>query len=107
MTLINPNNITAIVATHEREFSLSKMINSFKYYYPDLKIIVADSSKQKSNKFKDKLITYIHMDSCLGISLQRNTALQEVKTPHFLLLDDDYIFTENTNLEMMILNLID
>ena len=38
----------------------------------------------------------------MGISLGRNLALQEVRTEYFLLLDDDNLFTQDTNLEMLV-----
>jgi len=97
-SFLSINDITAIVATHERKEPLNKMITSFREYYPQLKIIAVDSSKT-SDKRED--IQHILTDSDIWISNQRNIALQEVKTSLFLLLDDDYVCTSKTDIKKM------
>ncbi|MEI7477259.1 MAG: glycosyltransferase [bacterium] len=87
---------TIIVATHERKESLLRMIQSFRYYYPQISIIAVDSSIEP-NPIHD--ITYIHVPSDTGISQQRNIALKHVTTPYFLLVDDDFICNEHTDIE--------
>lgn len=95
---VSIDDITAIVATHERQQPLNEMIKSFREYYPQLKIIAVDSSS-KTNKRED--IQHILTDSNAWISNQRNIALQEVKTSLFLLLDDDYVCTSKTDIEKL------
>lgn len=96
-------DITAIVATREREIPLHHMVTSFHAYYPKLKIIAVDSSERPT---KRNDILHILVDSDVGISEPRNIALNQVKTPLFLLLDDDYICTRKTNLQKL-MNQID
>jgi GT2 family glycosyltransferase len=57
---VSIDDITAIVATHERQQPLNEMIKSFREYYPQLKIIAVDSSS-KTNKRED--IQHILTDS--------------------------------------------
>ncbi len=92
-------DLTAIVATHERPESLNRMIDSFKVYYPDMPFVIVDSSKIPTPR---EDVVYISMPQDSGISAQRNRALEEVKTKYFLLLDDDFVCTEQTNLEVLL-----
>lgn len=92
-------DMTAIVATREREVPLDQMVTSFHHHYPKLKIIAVDSS-ERATKRND--ILHILVDSDIGISRPRNIALSEVKTPLFLLLDDDYVCTAKTDLQKLI-----
>ncbi|HMT26768.1 MAG TPA: glycosyltransferase [Candidatus Absconditabacterales bacterium] len=92
-------NITAIVATHEREKALDNMVSSFRDFFPDLKIIVVDSS---STPHKRDDVNHVFVDPESGISTQRNTALDLVTTELFLLLDDDFVCTEKTCLSLLI-----
>ena len=92
-------DITIIVATHERATALSRMIQSFRIYYPQIPIIAVDSSIQE-NPIQD--ITYIHVPSDTGISQQRNIALGKVTTTYFLLVDDDFVCNEHTNILWML-----
>lgn len=88
------NQVTAIVSTHERPDALNNLVTSFRTYYPNLQIIAVDSSNRWNQR--NDIIHLFTED--LGISKQRNLALDLVKTQLFLLLDDDFICTGKTNL---------
>lgn len=92
-------DISIVVATHERPIPLSKMIESFRLYYPYIDIIAVDSS-YANNEINH--ITHIHVAPDTWISKQRNIALKSVKTPYFLLVDDDFLCTEKTDIIGMI-----
>ena len=93
-------DITAIVATYDRHEALKNLITSFSKNN-DLKFIVVDSSPVEP-KLDYKNVELIHVLSDTWISKQRNIALENVKTQLFLLLDDDYVCIDNTNLEKML-----
>lgn len=92
-------DITIIVATHERKKALSKMIQSFRFYYPQLPIVVVDSSIEENNIVD---ITYIHVPQDTWIAEQRNIALQFVTTSYFLLVDDDFVCNKQTDIPWML-----
>lgn len=94
------NEITLIVATHERSESLHNMIWSFRSFYPNLPVIAVDSSK-KSPLIKDITHIKVPFDTWASISLKRNMALDRVKTKYFILVDDDHVCTENTDIVYM------
>ncbi len=93
------DRVTAIVATHERQKALSEMVDSFHQYYPQLKIIAVDSSREVN--VRNDIVHILDADNP-GISVKRNKALSQVSTPLFLLLDDDYICTDQTDIQKLI-----
>lgn len=79
------SDITAIVQTFKRPECIERLVASIKAYYPDLKILINDDSET------DK-----------GISYGRNYLVSQVKTPYYLILDDDFIFTDETKIELLL-----
>lgn len=93
------NTCTAIIKAFERPKKLLELVESIRKHYPKLPIIIVDDSKTKLEHDWDDYTTYKHVDYDIGLSEGRNVAVREVKTPYTLLLDDDFFFTENTNIE--------
>ena len=89
-------NVTAVIKTFERPKELKRLIKSIKCFYPDMKIIVVDDSRDPSKIAGVKTITMPY-DS--GVSAGRNLAVFAVETKYLLLLDDDYIFYRKSILE--------
>lgn len=98
--------LTIIIKTFEREKSLKKMLVSMvDNGIVNYQILILDDSKVNYKdkilkEFKNKLnIEYIITDFDIGVSAGRNILLNKVKTPYFLLCDDDYIFDKRVKLE--------
>ncbi len=89
-------SVTAVIKTFERPKELKRLIESIKRFYPDMKIIVVDDSREPSRIEGVKTITMPY-DS--GVSAGRNLAVSAVETKYLLLLDDDYVFYRKTDLE--------
>ncbi len=89
-------NVTAVIKTFERPKELKRLIESIKRFYPDIKIIVVDDSREP--KFVDGVHTLV-MPYDSGVSAGRNLAVSAVKTKYLLLLDDDYVFYRKSILE--------
>lgn len=96
------NDVTAIIKTFERPECLHKLIISINKYYPTLKVIIADSSLQPNKSHFPDNYKYIWVGFDKGLSYGRNHALSLVETKFFLLLDDDFVFYENTVIENLI-----
>ena len=101
-------DITIIIKTFERPRSLHRLLKSIFFYYPDVKVVVADDSAdpEKTNRevmgrWPGKDIEYLALPYDVGLSEGRNRALARVKTPYFVLCDDDFVFDRRTNLELM------
>ena len=89
------SDLTAVIKTFERPYAVKRLVKSIKRRYPNLKIVVVDDSKVP---LKIEGVTTIEMPFDSGISRGRNQALQELDTPYFLLLDDDFVFSKRQRL---------
>ena len=89
-------NVTVVIKTFERPKELKRLVDSIKHFYPDMKIIVVDDSKEP---LKIEGVKNITMPYDSGVSAGRNLAVSAVETKYLLLLDDDFIFYRKTDLE--------
>lgn len=92
-------DLTALIKTFERPKQLRRLVRSITKFYPGLHIIVADDSFQPDPIPR---VEYVRLPADSGISVGRNAMLQRVKTPYFLLLDDDTEFTRHTRVEQLL-----
>lgn len=74
--------VTICITTFLRPDALKRLQESIKKYYPSLKVLVVDT---KGN-----------------LSWGRNYLVKQVTTPYLLLLEDDFIITEKTNIRKMV-----
>jgi glycerol-3-phosphate cytidylyltransferase len=98
------DKITFIIKTFKRYNCLNNLLFSIKKYYPNNKIIIADDNNAFNNRFYIKWkkvldLEVIRLPYDKGVSYGRNRMVEKVKTPYTLLLDDDFIFTEETKIE--------
>jgi glycosyltransferase involved in cell wall biosynthesis len=77
-------NITFIIHTYKRPGCVKRLIESIKDFYPDIPVLVYDDTEFDR-----------------GLSWGRNHLVSQVKTPYFLLLDDDFVFTADTKIERL------
>lgn len=77
--------MTFIIHTFKRPECVSKLKKSIKRFYPDTPVIVYDDSEFDR-----------------GLSWGRNYLVSQVETDYFLLLDDDFVFTEETKIEKLL-----
>lgn len=89
-------DVTCIIKTFERPHICQRLVDSILSKYKDMLILVADDSKEPS-EFPGATTFTMPFDS--GLSAGRNFLLRKVKTKYFVLLDDDWIFTDKTKLE--------
>lgn len=87
--------VTAVVKTFERPRVARRLIRSIRRFYPELRIIVVDDSREPT-RFEG--VENVHLPYDSGVSVGRNEALRRVETPFVLVLDDDFIFTRHTAL---------
>jgi len=92
--LVN-SELTAIIKTFERPKELRRLVKSIRRFYPTMKIIVVDDSREPTHLEGVETIA-LPYDS--GVSAGRNRGLKAVKTKYTLLLDDDYLFYRHTEL---------
>jgi len=88
-------NLTLSIKTFERPHTLKRLIRSIRRFYPKVKIIVVDDSRE-CVVLEGVEVYRLPYDS--GVSAGRNEALNHIDTPYMMLLDDDFIFTRHTRL---------
>lgn len=96
--------IDFIIKTFERYNCLNDLLASIENFYPEANIIIADDSASIDypfyKKWKSKLkINLIVLPFNSGLSFGRNMLLEHTSSPYILLLDDDFVFTEQTKIE--------
>lgn len=92
-------NLTAIVKTFERPRSLDRLLQSVRQFYPQLPVIVGDDSFEP---YPRDDVTYLCLPADCGAAAGRNALLELVTTPYFLTLDDDFVFTPQTRIELLL-----
>lgn len=97
------DDVTFIFATIHRPACVRRLITSVRHYYPSLKIAVADQNPPdpKMEEFYQRngvMVRYVPFDT--GVSGSRSSLLELVDTKYILYGDDDFIFTQHTNLAL-------
>ena len=96
-------DVTIIITTFNRPDSLRKCVKSVRKFYPDMEIIVSDNGKPdpvlNSELVKDYKCRYLGLPFDSGTSHAKNAALDITSKPFAVIIDDDFEFTECTNLE--------
>jgi GT2 family glycosyltransferase len=93
------SQLTAVIKTFQRPQALSRLIRSIRRYYPQLAIAVADDGFTPSPRND---VDYLRLPNDVGLSAGRNALLRHIRTPFFLLLDDDLEFTRKTRIERLL-----
>lgn len=105
------NCVTAILKTAGRHSSIVALINSAWKFYPNLKFIVTDDIFDPNTIDQTffrmlidypTFITYKPFGYDGGLSAGRNVGFELSTTVFTLLLDDDFIFTEQTDLKKLV-----
>lgn len=92
-------SVTAIVKTFERPRSLDRLVRSIRRRYPRMRVIVGDDSM---TPYPRPDVEYVRLPVDVGVAAGRNTLLELVATPYFVSLDDDFAFTDETRLELLL-----
>lgn len=92
-------DVSFIIKTFERPQFLDRLISSIKKFYPDVPILVADDSKNPTFRAD---VEYYELPFDVGVSVGRNTLVNNVKTKYFITLDDDWMVGPQTDIEKLI-----
>ncbi|XP_077019175.1 beta-1,4 N-acetylgalactosaminyltransferase 2 [Tamandua tetradactyla] len=93
--------VTIATKTFLRPHKLMILLRSIRTYYPDLTVIVADDGKEPL-RIDDKHVEYYTMPFGKGWFAGRNLAISQVTTKYVLWVDDDFLFINKTNIEMLV-----
>lgn len=93
------NDVTIIIKTIERPQCLNKLIKSIRQFYPEIKIIVGDDSRNPVNRHD--VYKCISFPYDIGASKGRNELIKKVDTKFVITIDDDMVFTEETDISLL------
>ncbi|CAG5112056.1 Oidioi.mRNA.OKI2018_I69.chr2.g6312.t1.cds [Oikopleura dioica] len=99
------DRVTVITKTYLRYPCVDRLIKSIAAFYPGITVIVADDNPTDHfQELKNPLVTVkqYKMPAREGWFAGRALAQSQVRTQFYLWVDDDFIFSEETNLEYMV-----
>lgn len=91
-------DITFIIKTFDRPQCLARLLESIDKRYPDVPAVVANDGHDPVQISRPNTVN-LRLPFDVGLKAGRMAALAEVKTDYFVLLDDDFIVSDKTNLE--------
>ena len=105
--LSSVKNVSIVIKTLERREQLVLLLKSLFNLGFTGSVLIADDSRNSykevvMSQFPGKDITYLVMPYDSGTSAGRNLMVEQVKTPFFVLCDDDFIFESRTRIPWMI-----
>lgn len=93
------DRITIGVTAFQRPLHLKRCLQSIYDVFPNVKIIVGDTGDRYVDGFNCQ---YLKLPFDAGVSYSRNAIINEVKTPYFLLMEDDFIMDERCDIYAML-----
>jgi len=102
------------ITTFKRPQALETLLMSIAKFYPMANVYIADQNEELDRKFysnlKDivqkagliKRISIDHLPYDCGVSFARNFLVNKTPSKYKLILDDDFIFTDRTDLKQMV-----
>ena len=93
-------DVTFGITAFERPKLLTNLIRSIKKYYPTAKIVVANNGRETPPLPDDVKVLVLPFDS--GLSRARNALINHLDTKYLLILEDDFLFLEETKIEPMV-----
>lgn len=91
------SNVTFMFKSFERQKQANALYHSIRKYYPGARIVIADDSS-KPLDIEGENLHIIQMSFNSGLSKGLNLALEEVKTPFMLRMDDDELLTRRSDI---------
>lgn len=96
-------DITVVMAAFRRPELVVATIQSIRERYPALPVIVADNGDDPPDlSFDGGLSRLIQLPFDAGVCVSRNAAIQAVQTPLVFMTDDDHLFTEHSQIELLL-----
>ena len=95
-------NFQFVIKTFERRESISRLLESLSRFYPNTKAWIADDSKDPQTKAENPRHTFLPCPFDIGLKCGRQVAFACVSTPYFVLLDDDFIITDDTKIDILV-----
>ena len=99
--------VTMTVKTRGRLQNVKRLIESARYLYPHIKVIIADELEPNATDSDYRSVDLppsgvVYFKTTPGVGFGRRVALSLVVTKYALVMDDDFVFTSQTNLAKLV-----
>ncbi|XP_070580402.1 beta-1,4 N-acetylgalactosaminyltransferase 2-like [Ptychodera flava] len=98
------HKVTVATKTFGRYSAVNRLVRSIEKRYPNVTIVIADDSKNPE-QIQGRHVKQYMMPFAEGLNAGKNLALSQIRTKYFLWVDDDFVFTDSTKLELMLAKL--
>ena len=94
------DRVTFGIVTFNRPELCRRLVDSIYAKYPGACVVVADNGWEKP--ILPRAVRVLQMARDVGLSASRNELASQCQTSFLLILDDDFIFTEQTRIESLV-----
>jgi hypothetical protein len=105
-------DVTIVVKSFLRFDCLRRCLDSARFFYPGVPIVVVDDSLRAGESYEQHAdavycrnrpgVTWLQLPFDSGVSAGRNAGVAAVRTPLIWLIDDDHVITAETKLEALL-----
>lgn len=95
------DDTTVIITAFRRPEKVEQQVRSIRQYYPGIPIIVGDNGDQYPDLSPFSNCTLLTLPFDAGLSATRNALIDRCSTPYIMLCDDDFVWTEATDLRKL------
>lgn len=99
-------DVDFLITTFMRPDCVERLVLSIAKFYPKANVYIGDQNKANDKQFYERLrivsglqLTVFKLPYDCGLSRARNFLVTQTPSPYKLILDDDFIFTEQTDLQ--------
>lgn len=99
-----PTLLTITVKTMDRMHKVFELVSTLRQFYPNIPVIVADDGRNagKVSAGDKRGFEYLPLPYDTGLSSSRNILVKKVETPLIMILDDDFVFTADSDLGYLV-----
>ena len=92
--------VTIVTKTFERNRCITNLVESIRKFYPNIRIVIADDNveEKRDKSLQDEHTDHFFMPFSSGWNAGRSLAVSQVQTEYLVWVDDDFLFTETTDL---------
>lgn len=94
--------VTIVVTTFNRPKKAAACVRSIRAKYPETRIVVVDCGQPGEGPVvacRECLASYMRLQYDAGIGAMRNAGILFSQTPYVAIMEDDFVFTEETDIE--------
>ena len=94
------DRVTFGIVTFNRPELCRRLVDSIYEYYPGACVVVADNGWE--SPVLPRVAKVLQLPADCGLSAARNAIVDAYQTPYLLILDDDFVFTKETQIERLV-----